>query len=53
WGAMESGLGNGSLELSNNLAEQNMRHFKRTIKNLFNIGSERSAKNVAFKFSVG
>ncbi|MCH3970950.1 MAG: transposase [Prevotella sp.] len=29
-----------------------MRHFKRTLKNCLNIGSERSAKNVAFMFSV-
>jgi uncharacterized membrane protein len=32
--------------------EQMMRHFKRTLKNCLNIGSERSAKNVAFMFSV-
>ena len=29
-----------------------IRHFKRTLKNCLNIGSERSAKNVAFMFSV-
>jgi transposase len=52
WSAMEMVLENGGLELSNNLAEQMMRHFKRTLKNCLNIGSERSAKNVAFMFSV-
>jgi hypothetical protein len=33
WSAMEMVLENGGLELSNNLAEQMMRHFKRTLKN--------------------
>jgi hypothetical protein len=32
--------------------EQMMRHFKQTLKNCLNIGSERSAKDVAFMFSV-
>lgn len=40
------------LELSNNLAEQMMRHIKLNLKNCLNIGSEDSALDYAFMFSV-
>ena len=42
----------GNLELSNNLAEQMMRHIKLNLKNSLNIGSEDSALDYAFMFSV-
>lgn len=42
----------GNLELSNNLAEQMMRHIKLNLKNCLNIGSEDSALDYAFMFSV-
>ena len=39
WKAMERILQNGNLEISNNLAEQMMRHIKLNLKNCLNIGS--------------
>lgn len=45
-------LQDGNLELSNNLAEQMMRHIKLNLKNCLNIGSEDSALDYAFMFSV-
>jgi len=45
-------LQDGNLELSNNLAEQMMRHIKMNLKNCLNIGSEDSALDYAFMYSV-
>ena len=50
--AMQTLLQDGNLELSNNLAEQMMRHIKLNLKNCLNIGSEDSALDYAFMFSV-
>ena len=52
WPAMKRVLECGDVELSNNLSEQMMRSIKMNLKNAGNIGSERSAKNNAFMFSV-
>ena len=52
WSAMQTILQDGNLELSNNLAEQMMRHIKLNLKNSLNIGSEDSALDYAFMFSV-
>lgn len=52
WTAMQTILQDGNLELSNNLAEQMMRHIKMNLKNCLNIGSEDSAQDYAFMFSV-
>ena len=52
WKAMERILQDGNLEISNNLAEQMMRHIKLNLKNCLNIGSEDSAFDYAFMFSV-
>lgn len=52
WSAMQTILQDGNLELSNNLAEQMMRHIKLNLKNCLNIGSENSALDYAFMFSV-
>lgn len=52
WKAMERILQDGNLEISNNLAEQMMRHIKLNLKNCLNIGSEDSALDYAFMFSV-
>ena len=49
---MQTILQDGNLELSNNLAEQMMRHIKQNLKNCLNIGSEDSALDYAFMFSV-
>ena len=40
---MQTILQDGNLELSNNLAEQMMRHIKLNLKNGLNIGNEDSA----------
>lgn len=52
WPAMQRILQDGNLELSNNLAEQMMRHIKMNLKNCLNIGSEDSALDYAFMFSI-
>ena len=52
WSAMQTVLQDGNLELSNNLAEQMMRHIKMNLKNCLNIGSEDSALDSAFMFSI-
>lgn len=49
---MQTILQDGNIELSNNLAEQMMRHIKQNLKNCLNIGSEDSALDYAFMFSV-
>lgn len=52
WEAMQTVLVNGDVEISNNLAEQMMRHVKMNLKTASNIGSEESALDNAFMFSV-
>ena len=52
WPAMQRILQDGNLELSNNLAEQMMRHIKMNFKSCLNIGSEDSALDYAFMFSI-
>ncbi len=52
WKAMETVLKNGAVELSNNLAEQMMRHIKQNLKNSMNIGSEEAALDNAFMYSL-
>ena len=52
WHAFETVLQKGDVELSNNLAEQMMRHIKMNLKNSLNIGSEESALDYAFMFSA-
>lgn len=52
WKAMEMVLKNGAVELSNNLAEQMMRHIKQNLKNSMNIGSEEAALDNAFMYSL-
>lgn len=52
WSAMKSVLLDGNVELSNNIAEQMMRHVKLVLKNSLNIGSEESAKDYAFMYSM-
>ena len=50
WQAMKTVLKNGVVELSNSLAEQMMRHIKMNLKNCLNIGSEKSAVDMAFMY---
>ena len=52
WSAMQTVLQDGNLELSDNLAEQMMRHIKMNLKNCLNLGSEDSALDYAFMFSI-
>ena len=52
WPAMKRVLENGAVEISNNLAEQMMRHIKMNLKTASNIGSEESALDNAFMFSL-
>lgn len=52
WEAMQTVLIDGRVEISNNLAEQMMRHIKMNLKTASNIGSEGSALDNAFMFSV-
>lgn len=52
WKAMETELKNGAVEISNNLAEQMMRHIKQNPKNSMNIGSEEAALDNAFMYSL-
>jgi len=52
WEAMQTVLIDGRVEISNNLAEQMMRHIKMNLKTASNIGSEKSALDNAFMFSV-
>lgn len=42
----------GDFELSNNMSEQMMRRIKMNLKNVWNIGRERSAWHNAFMYSV-
>lgn len=52
WDAMEKVLQSGVAELSNNLAEQMMRHLKLNLKTSMNIGSEDAACDNAFMYSL-
>ena len=52
WKAMKNVLKFGDAELSNNLCEQMMRHVKINLKNSQNIGSEKSAQNFCFMYSL-
>lgn len=52
WDAMEKVLRSGEAELSNNLAEQMMRHLKLNLKTCMNIGSEEAASDNAFMYSL-
>lgn len=52
WDAMEKVLQSGVAELSNNLAEQMMRHLKLNLKTCMNIGSEDAACDNAFMYSL-
>lgn len=52
WPAIKRVLENGAVEVSNNLAEQMMRHIKMNLKTASNIGSEDSALDNAFMFSL-
>ena len=52
WAAMENVLKSGTAELSNNLAEQMMRHLKLNLKNCQNVGSEEAAVDNAFMYSL-
>jgi len=52
WAAMENVLKSGTAELSNNLAEQMMRHLKLNLKTCMNIGSEDAAEDNAFMYSL-
>lgn len=52
WPAMKRVLQNGGIELSNNLCEQMMVHFKMNLTTVGNIGSEGSAKHNDFMYSV-
>lgn len=52
WPAMKRILENGAVEISNNLAEQMMKHIKMNLKTASNIGSEDSALDNAFMFSL-
>lgn len=52
WPAMKRVLENGDVEISNNLSEQSVRKLKMNLHNAGNIGSEASAKNNAFMYSL-
>ena len=52
WNAMKNVLKFGDAELSNNLCEQMMRHVKINLKNSQNIGSEDTAGNFCFMYSL-
>jgi len=52
WPAMKRVLDNGDVEISNNLSEQSVRKLKMNLHNAGNIGSETSAKNNAFMYSI-
>ena len=52
WPAMKRVLDNGDVEISNNISEQSVRKLKMNLHNAGNIGSEASAANNAFMFSM-
>lgn len=52
WPAMKRVLENGDVEVSNNISEQSVRKLKMNLRNAGNIGSESSAADNAFMYSV-
>ncbi len=52
WPAMKRVLESGDVEVSNNISEQSVRKIKMNLKNAGNIGSESSAADNAFMYSV-
>ncbi len=52
WPAMKWVLENGDVEISNNISEQPVRKLKMNLRNAGNIGSESSAADNAFMYSV-
>ncbi len=52
WPAMKRVLENGDVEVSNNISEQSVRKLKMNLRNAGNIGSENSAADNAFMYSV-
>ena len=52
WKSLKNILKDGSAEISNNLCEQRMKPVKLLLKNCMNIGSEASAENSVFIFSL-
>lgn len=52
WPAMKRVLENGDVEVPNNISEQSVRKLKMNLRNAGNIGSESSAADNAFMYSV-
>ena len=52
WPAMKRVLESGDVEVSNNISEQSVRKLKMNLRNAGNIGSESSAMDNAFMYSV-
>lgn len=52
WPAMKRVLESGEVEISNNISEQSVRKLKMNLRNAGNIGSENSAADNAFMYSV-
>ena len=52
WPAMKRVLESGDVEVSNNISEQSVRKLKMNLRNAGNIGSESSAADNAFMYSV-
>ena len=52
WKSLRNILKDGSAEISNNLCEQRMKPVKLLLKDCMNIGSEGTAENSAFIFSL-
>lgn len=52
WPAMKRVLESGDVEISNNISEQSVRKLKMNLRNAGNIGSESSAADNAFMYSV-
>ena len=52
WPAMKRVLESGDVEISNNISEQTVRKLKMNLRNSGNIGSESSAADNAFMYSV-
>lgn len=52
WPAMKRALESGDVEVSNNISEQSVRKLKMNLRNAGNIGSESSAADNAFMYSV-
>lgn len=52
WPAMKRVLESGDVKISNNISEQSVRKLKMNLRNAGNIGSESSAADNAFMYSV-